>query len=86
MVAWSVTVLSVGLLVLRDPLLADTYALDLRFKPPSSVVEERFILESVRNERNISLMLMSSLAEHSRTLTLQENGREELSSEELRRK
>lgn len=61
-----------GLAALLAPLLAETYALDRRFKPLESSVSRGNILESVRNERNISLMLMSSFAEHSRTFTLQQ--------------
>jgi hypothetical protein len=62
-----------GLAALLPPLLAETYALDRRFKPLESSVSRGNILDNVRNERNISLMLMSSLAEHSSTFTLRQS-------------
>lgn len=61
-----------GLAARRPPLL--TYALDRRFRPVASSASLGNILESVRKERKISLMLMSSLAEHSSTFTLKEVG------------
>lgn len=60
----------VGLTALLPPLLADTYALDRLFRPVPSSESLGNSLDNVRKERNISRMLMSSFAEHSRTFTL----------------
>lgn len=71
-IVWSVTVRSVGLFVLLDPFDADTYALERRFKPDSSELDAKLSLDNVKNERNISLIFMSSFAEHSSSFTLEQ--------------
>ncbi|GJQ83298.1 hypothetical protein Trydic_g8889 [Trypoxylus dichotomus] len=59
-----------GLAARRPPLLAETYALERRLRPVESSESFGKSLESERKLRNISFMLISSLAEHSRTFTL----------------
>lgn len=61
-----------GLAALLPPLLADTYALERRFKPVPSSESRGTILDNVKKLRNISLILISSFAEHSSTFTLQQ--------------
>lgn len=68
-VAWF-SLFGTGLIARLPPLLAETYALDRLFRPVASSESFGKSLDNVRKDLNISLMLMSSFAEHSRTFTL----------------